>query len=65
MVWSVVPSLTVRPLRVASVEVGTMVVPSEQTCDAVRRHTGTLAFSGSVVSKLAALSEGALAASHV
>ena len=57
--------MSARPVRVASVEVGMMVVPPGQTCIAVRRHTGTLAPMGSVVSKLAALSEGALAATHV
>ena len=43
-----------------------MVVPPGQTCDAVRRHTGTPSLStASVVSNCVSLSEGALAASHV
>ena len=41
-----------------------VVVPPGQTCVAVRRQTGTIASTGSVVSKLAALSVDALAVSH-
>ena len=56
-------SASARALRLASLEV-VVVVPPGQTCVAVRRQTDTIASTGSVVSKLAELSEDALAVSH-
>ena len=62
-VWPTCAVPEIPGLPVAGVLV--VVVPPGQTCAAVRRQTGTLASTGNVASKFAALSDGALVTSHV